>query len=117
MFFTILALHLEPRVGVESFDNHNKYKARFLARGKTNGSAENRSIVYAAGQFKAFSSGSRPSGTINPKAVAVMAELGYDLSTHRNTSLNEVRDMAFDYVVTMGCGDACPFIAAHQRHD
>ncbi len=66
---------------------------------------------------EAFSAGSRPSGIVNPKAVAAMAELGYDLSTHESKSLDAVRDVAFDYVVTMGCGDACPFIAARHRRD
>ena len=42
---------------------------------------------------------------------------GYDLTTHQSKSLDEVRDIAFDYVVTMGCGDACPFIAARHRLD
>ena len=73
--------------------------------------------MYGAGQIEAFSAGSRPSGLINPKAVAAMAELGYNLSTHQSTTLDEVRDVAFDYVVTMGCGDACPFIAARHRRD
>ncbi|WP_310397683.1 arsenate reductase ArsC [Hymenobacter sp.] len=72
---------------------------------------------HGGAQVAAFSAGSRPSGIINPKAVATMAELGYDLSTHASKSLDEVRDRAFDYVVTMGCGDACPFIAARHRRD
>jgi protein-tyrosine-phosphatase len=65
----------------------------------------------------AYSAGSRPSGVINPKAVAAMAELDYDLSQHASKSLDEVRDQQFDYVVTMCCGDACPFIAARHRRD
>jgi len=73
--------------------------------------------LHGGGQVAAFSAGSRPSGTINPKAIAAMAELGYDLSAHASKSLDEVRDQQFDYVVTMGCGDACPFIAARHRRD
>ncbi|MBF9143625.1 arsenate reductase ArsC [Hymenobacter properus] len=68
-------------------------------------------------QVQAYSAGSRPSGVINPKAVAAMAELGYDLTAHASKSLDEVRDQQFDYVVTMGCGDACPFVAARHRRD
>ena len=71
--------------------------------------------MHGAGQVAAASAGSRPSGVINPKAIAAMAELGYDLNTHASKSLDEVRDQAFDYVVTMGCGDACPFIVAKHR--
>lgn len=66
---------------------------------------------------EAFSAGSRPSGTINPKAVATMRELGYDLSLHTSKSLNEVPDIEYDFVATMGCGDECPFIRAKQRED
>ncbi len=73
--------------------------------------------LFGAGQVEAYSAGSRPSGVVNPKAVAAMAELGYDLTTHESKSLDEVRDVAFDYVVTMGCGDACPFLAARHRRD
>lgn len=73
--------------------------------------------LHGASQVEAYSAGSRPAGVVNPKAVAAMAELGYALSTYRSTSLDDVRDVAFDYVVTMGCGDACPFIAARHCRD
>ena len=73
--------------------------------------------LYGGDSVEAFSAGSRPSGIVNPKAVAAMAELGYDLSTHQSKSLDEVRGIAFDYVVTMGCGDACPFLDARHRRD
>lgn len=66
---------------------------------------------------EAYSAGSRPSGVINPKAIAAMAELGYDLRTHASRSLDELPALEFDFVATMGCGDACPFIAARQRAD
>ena len=73
--------------------------------------------LHGGAEVAAYSAGSRPSGIINPKAVAAMAELGYDLRAHASKSLDEVRDQEFDYVVTMGCGDACPFIAARHRRD
>jgi protein-tyrosine-phosphatase len=67
---------------------------------------------------EAYSAGSKPSGIINPKAIAAMKELGYDLSTHDSKSLGEVRVFApFDAVVTMGCGDACPWMPAKQFID
>ncbi len=66
---------------------------------------------------EAYSAGSRPSGVINPRAIAAMAELGYDLATHGSKSLDDVSHLEFDFVATMGCGDACPFIAARQRAD
>jgi arsenate reductase (thioredoxin) len=69
-------------------------------------------------KVEAYSSGSKPSGIINPKAIAAMKELGYDLTTHHSKSLDEVKDCApFDAVVTMGCGDACPWMPAKQFID
>lgn len=64
----------------------------------------------------ALSAGSKPSGAINPKAVRFMSELGYDLSTHGSKSLDEI-DGEFDAVVTMGCGDSCPWVRANLRED
>ncbi|MEO7394276.1 MAG: arsenate reductase ArsC [Chitinophagaceae bacterium] len=67
---------------------------------------------------KAYSAGSKPSGIVNPKAIAAMQELGYDLSKHGSKSLKEVEQYApFDAVVTMGCGDACPWMPAKQFID
>ena len=67
---------------------------------------------------EAYSAGSKPSGIVNPKAIAAMKELGYDLSKHESKSLDEVKAFApFDAVVTMGCGDACPWMPAKQFID
>jgi len=66
---------------------------------------------------EAYSAGSKPSGIINPKAIAAMGELGYDLFKHGSKSLDELPDVEFDFVATMGCGDACPFIIARKRTD
>lgn len=74
--------------------------------------------MYGGDKVEAFSAGSRPSGKINPKAVAAMKELGYNLLTHHSKSLDEVKANApFDAVVTMGCGDACPWMPAKQFVD
>jgi arsenate reductase len=67
---------------------------------------------------EAYSAGSKPSGIINPKAIASMLELGYDLKKHHSKSLKEVEAFApFDVVVTMGCGDACPWMPAKKFVD
>ena len=67
---------------------------------------------------EAYSAGSKPSGKINPKAIDAMNELGYNLSTHSSKSLEEVKPFApFDVVVTMGCGDACPWMSAKKFID
>jgi len=65
-----------------------------------------------------YSAGSQPSGKINMKAVAAMKEIGYDLTKHHSKSLNEIKQFApFDVVVTMGCGDACPWMPAKKFID
>ena len=67
---------------------------------------------------EAYSAGSKPSGIVNPKAIAAMKELGYNLSKHDSKSLDEVKAFApFDAVVTMGCGDACPWMPAKKFID
>ncbi len=74
--------------------------------------------ISGADKVEAYSAGSKPSGIVNPKAIAAMKELGYDLSKHDSKSLQEVEQYApFDAVVTMGCGDACPWMPAKQFID
>lgn len=65
----------------------------------------------------AYSAGSRPSGAVNERAIASMREVGYDLATHISKSLDEIPAGAYDAVVTMGCGDACPWVPARHRED
>lgn len=73
--------------------------------------------MHGAGKVDPFSAGSHPSGRINPKAIAAMKERGYDLSTHLSKSLAEIPQEGYDWIVTMGCGDECPFIPAANRED
>jgi protein-tyrosine-phosphatase len=73
--------------------------------------------IHGAGVVQAFSAGSKPSGHVNSRAIAALRERGYDLSTHRSKSLADVPQAGYEYVVTMGCGDACPWIAARHRED
>ncbi|MBL7701665.1 MAG: arsenate reductase ArsC [Ferruginibacter sp.] len=69
-------------------------------------------------EVEAYSAGSKPSGIVNPKAIAAMKELDYDLSKHNSKSLEDVKMVApFDAVVTMGCGDACPWMPAKKFID
>jgi len=72
--------------------------------------------LYGGDQVEAMSAGSKPSGQINPKAIRFMAELGYDLSSHASKSLDDI-DGEFDAVITMGCGDNCPWVPAKRRED
>jgi arsenate reductase (thioredoxin) len=75
-------------------------------------------VIHGGDMVKAYSAGSKPSGTVNTKAIAAMKELGYDLTAHQSKSLEEVKQFApFDVVVTMGCGDACPWMPAKKFVD
>src|SRR6266852_4659471 len=73
--------------------------------------------IHGGDSVEAFSAGSRPSGKINPKAIAAMREIGYDLSSHESKSLSAIPEIEYDFVATMGCGDECPFVRARERED
>ena len=73
--------------------------------------------IHGGNDVEAYSAGSMPSGIVNPKAIATMEEIGYDLSTHESKSLNDLPDVKWDLVATMGCDDECPFIRAERRED
>lgn len=73
--------------------------------------------IHGGENIHAYSAGSRPSGQINPRAIASMAEIGYDLGGHESKSLDEIPKEHYDYVVAMGCGDECPFIPASHHID
>ncbi|MCS7081086.1 MAG: arsenate reductase ArsC [Chloracidobacterium sp.] len=79
--------------------------------------AEALARIHNPGGFEVHSAGSHPSGKVNEKAVAAMAELGYDLTRHTSKSLEELPDVAFAAVITMGCGDACPHLRGDIQED
>jgi arsenate reductase (thioredoxin) len=71
----------------------------------------------AAGRHTALSAGTTPGDRVHPEVVEVMRELGIDLADRRPQPLT--RDLAeqADVVVTMGCGDECPFIPGKRYID
>src|SRR5207302_60578 len=72
---------------------------------------------HGAGRVEAHSAGSRPSGRVNPRAVAFMAERGHDLTAHQSKAPTDLPAVEFDVVVGMGCGDeGCPLVRA-KRHE
>ena len=73
--------------------------------------------MHGQGKVEAYSSGSRPSGVINPRAIQFMKERGYDLTTHTSKPLTEIPQVPFDAAITMGCGDECPLVQATLRED
>ena len=96
-----------------------KKKILFVCIENSNRSQMSQAFALMHGDYvQAYSAGSKPSGIINPKAIAAMKELGYDLTKHHSKSLEEARAYApFDVVVTMGCGDACPWMPAKKFVD
>jgi len=73
--------------------------------------------IHGGDNVEPYSAGSRASGVVNPKAIESMREIGYDLTTHRSKPLEDLPDLEWDFVATMGCGDECPLIRAKHRED
>ena len=73
----------------------------------------------ADGRHRALSAGSEadPGGRVHPRVVEAMKELGVDLSARRPQRLTRELAHQADVVVTMGCGDACPFISGKRYID
>ncbi|MFB7579352.1 arsenate reductase ArsC [Streptomyces hydrogenans] len=63
----------------------------------------------AGDRVEVRSAGSLPGDQVNPAAVAAMAELGIDISDQKPKVLTVEAAQASDYIITMGCGDACPY--------
>ena len=69
------------------------------------------------GRIEVLSAGSAPADSINPVAVAAMAEEGIDIASEQPKVLTTDAVKASDVVVTMGCGDACPFYPGKRYED
>jgi protein-tyrosine-phosphatase len=72
---------------------------------------------HAQGRVRVRSAGSEPAADVNPAVVAVMAEVGIDISRELPTKLLTADVEAADVVVTMGCGDACPIFPGKRYED
>jgi protein-tyrosine-phosphatase len=73
--------------------------------------------IHGGERIEAYSSGSRPSGKVNPRAIQFMGELGYDLTQHTSKSLDAFNGTHITVAVTMGCGDYCPLVRADRREE
>lgn len=71
----------------------------------------------AGDRIEVRSAGSMPAEQINPTAVAAMAELGIDITAEQPKVLTTEAVQASDVVITMGCGDACPFFPGKRYED
>ncbi|WP_315104304.1 arsenate reductase ArsC [uncultured Microbacterium sp.] len=71
----------------------------------------------AGDRIEVRSAGSMPAAEINPVAVAAMAEVGIDITAEQPKVLTTEAVQASDVVITMGCGDACPFFPGTRYED
>lgn len=71
----------------------------------------------AGGRVRVLSGGSEPAKAVNPAAVAAMAEVGIDISGCTPQPWTDAGLRSADVVVTMGCGDACPFYPGKRYED
>jgi protein-tyrosine-phosphatase len=71
----------------------------------------------AGDRVEVRSSGTMPADQVNPSAVEAMSELGIDISLAKPKVLTDEDVKASDYVITMGCGDACPFYPGKKYLD
>jgi arsenate reductase len=69
------------------------------------------------GQARAISAGTRPGPHVHPEVVAVMREVGIDLTGAPTTRLTPGVAQQAQVLVTMGCGDECPFVPGAERDD
>jgi arsenate reductase len=71
----------------------------------------------AGGRHSAASAGTTPAERVHPEVVEAMRELGVDLAGRRPRGLDEDTARAADVIVTMGCGDECPYVPGVRYQD
>src|SRR4051812_22256289 len=71
----------------------------------------------ATDKGKAVSAGTRPAERVHPEVVEVMKEVGIDLSAAKPQRLTEELAKNADLLITMGCGDECPYVPGLKRDD
>lgn len=69
------------------------------------------------GKVEVLSAGSAPKDSINPQAIEVMSEEGIDIAAEQPKILTTDAVIASDVVITMGCGDTCPFYPGKRYED
>jgi len=97
----------------------SKKRVLILCTGNSARSQMSEGLVnhYLGDRWEAFSAGTRPSGYVHPLAIRALAELGIDISGHRSKSVDELRDVQFDCVITV-CDHAaqnCPIWLGQGR--
>jgi protein-tyrosine-phosphatase len=72
---------------------------------------------YAGGRVRVRSAGTEPAGSLNPRVVEAMSEIGIDISREFPKPLSDEFVQAADVVITMGCGDACTIYPGKRYED
>lgn len=78
--------------------------------------AEGFARYYGSDVFEIYSAGTHPASEVNPGAVAVMKEIGIDITSQYPKTLDDI-PAEVDYLITMGCGVVCPFIPTRHEED
>ncbi|MFD8741696.1 arsenate reductase ArsC [Streptomyces sp. NPDC059616] len=99
---------LQPKVSVLFVCVHNAGRSQMAAAFLTH---------LAGDRIEVRSAGSAPADTLNPAAVAAMAEAGIDMSAQTPRILTTEAVQASDVVITMGCGDTCPVFPGKRYFD
>lgn len=73
--------------------------------------------AHAPKDWVIYSAGSAPAGFVAREAIEGMREKGIDISRQYSKGLSEIPAIEFDAVVTMGCGDVCPYVKAKRNVD
>ncbi len=74
-------------------------------------------LALSGGKVEVLSAGSAPKDSINPIAIAAMQEVGIDISNNSPKILTTEAVIESDVVITMGCGDTCPFYPGKRYED
>lgn len=95
-----------------------KYKVAFVCTGNSCRSQMAEGFARALGSkyIEACSAGTHPAEVVSPNAIAVMKELGIDISEQKPKLLSDLPE-GIDIIVTMGCGVECPYLPAWHRED
>ena len=77
--------------------------------------AEGFAHVLGRNIIDACSAGSKPSGKVDTLAIEAMGEVGIDISKYRSKGFDDLSVKNFDFVITLGCKDTCPFVGADKH--
>ena len=67
------------------------------------------------GIIEPYSAGTHPSSRVNPVAIEVMRRIGIDISRQKSKGFMDLPVKEFDYVITLGCKDTCPFFPSEEH--